>query len=86
METTLVPRIEMIRQNLGDLKVETWTDGERDRRPTIERACECGCQVENGVAYLSWSDANGNGFTVWLPNERAYAKALLALDAWYGQR
>lgn len=58
------------------MKIETWIEGERNRPLTIRRNCPCGvCRISGagkGVGFLTWSDANGNGFTLWFDREEDY--------------
>jgi len=56
----------------------TWV-GEKNRPKMVRRSCPCGtCQASknsyapNSVGYLSWSDADGNGTTVWINSEENY--------------
>ena len=58
----------------------TW-DGERDRNLSVYRPCSCGVCRENrkGVGYLSFSDANGRGFTIWIENEQVFRRLSRAL-------
>lgn len=65
------------------LRVDIWRNGERDRAPRVSRPCECGCENAKGVGYLTWSDAEGTGVTVWLPDEVTYARAVLLADDFY---
>ena len=56
--------------------------GEPNRPLAMYRPCRCGCDYRNGllgVGYLSASDDDGNGFTIWIQNERIYTQIKLAL-------
>jgi len=46
-------------------------DGERNRELSVYRPCSCGIcsKGRRGVAYLSSSNASGQGFTIWIENE-----------------
>jgi len=56
-------------------------DGERNRQLNVYRPCRCGICLENrmGVGYLSFSDANGRGFTIWIDDELIFRKLRNAL-------
>ena len=46
---------------------------EKCRELNVYRLCECGCSDKEGaVGYLSGSDEDGNGFTLYLFNENLY--------------
>ncbi|KKL82617.1 hypothetical protein LCGC14_1982990 [marine sediment metagenome] len=52
----------------------TW-NGEVNRPLTLARPCSCGCDQrggEKGVGYLTASDKDGNGFTLWLEDEDVF--------------
>lgn len=56
--------------------------GERKRRLAAYRPCWCGCDYRDGalgVGYLSGSDRQGNGFTVWIEDEQLFARLEAAL-------
>jgi hypothetical protein len=58
--------------------------GEANRRLAIYRPCECGCDYRHGilgVGYISASDDDGNGFSIWIEDERIYARFKAALRA-----
>jgi hypothetical protein len=62
----------------------TW-HGEKDRILQVCRPCPCGCDDRGGrpgVGYLTGSDEEGNGFTVWIESEAVYQslEKLLALE------
>jgi hypothetical protein len=62
----------------------TW-QGEKDRILQVRRPCPCGCDDRGGrrgVGYLTGSDAEGSGFTVWIESEEVYRtlEKLLALE------
>lgn len=54
-------------------KIKLWK-GEQDREMKFYLPCSCGCdfrgmtqkQIDKYVGYISGSDANGNGVTVWI--------------------
>ena len=51
--------------------------GEKNRPMSLRRPCECGCDRRdgnNGVGYLTGSDANGHGFTVWIESEVVFER------------
>ena len=51
-------------------RVIVWTDGERGRRLELRRPCACGCDgTAHGVGYLTGSDPQGRGFTLWIESE-----------------
>jgi len=59
--------------------------GERDRMLQVKRPCPCGCDDRGGragVGYLTGSDAEGIGFTIWIESEEVYQRLvkLLALE------
>jgi hypothetical protein len=59
----------------GITSVLMWTNGARNRPLTLARPCSCGCDERSrskGVGYLTVSDADGNGLTVWLGDEETY--------------
>lgn len=48
--------------------------GERNRELNVYRVCPCGVCWKNrkGAGYLSFSDINGSGFTIWIEDERVF--------------
>jgi hypothetical protein len=66
-----------------DGSVDFAWDGERNRQLDAYRACSCGVCSENrkGVGYLSFSDANGRGFTIWIEHEEVFRKLRRALKS-----
>lgn len=51
--------------------------GHESRPVGVMRPCSCGCDSRDGykgVGYLTGSDAQGNGFTVWIESEEVYEK------------
>lgn len=50
--------------------------GEANRQFGAYRPCKCGvCSRDRkGVGYLSFSDANGNGFTIWIKREKIFQR------------
>lgn len=55
--------------------------GERNRRLGAYRPCPCGTCSRScrGVGYLSSSDRDGRGFTVWIENEEVFQRLSRAL-------
>lgn len=54
-----------------------WTGGDENRPLMLKRPCPCGCDVRDGkkgVGYLTGSDENGNGFSLWIESEAAYER------------
>jgi hypothetical protein len=50
----------------------TW-QGEKDRLLQVCRPCPCGCDDRGGrpgVGYLTGSDEEGNGFTIWIESKK----------------
>lgn len=58
-----------------------WNNGERNRQLSVYRPCPCGTcsSTRKGVGYLSYSDANGRGFTVWIEDEKVFRRLKSAL-------
>lgn len=56
-------------------------NGESNRQLNVYRVCPCGVCSKNrkGVGYLSSSDPNGHGFTVWVENEAVFQRLRRAL-------
>lgn len=55
-------------------EVNRWK-GDAGRAMRVQRPCECGCDLRDGkkgVGYITGSDKNGNGFTIWITNESLY--------------
>ena len=55
-------------------KQEAWK-GETDRPLGVHRPCSCGCDERagyQGYGYLTGSDAEGNGFTLWIEDEEVF--------------
>jgi hypothetical protein len=50
--------------------------GEKNRTLDAYRACLCGVCSRNckGAGYLSSSDANGHGFTIWIQDEKVFRR------------
>jgi hypothetical protein len=51
--------------------------GEKNRLLSVCRPCSCGCDDRGGrpgVGYLTGSDEEGNGFTVWIECEEVYQR------------
>lgn len=65
-----------------------WTGGERHRPLGVYRSCKCGvCTVGcNGVGYLSYSNAQGEGLTVWIQDEDVFQGLSLAFRKLRAQR
>lgn len=55
-----------------------WDGEERNRTLAVSRPCRCGSCVTRGFGYLSGSDANGNGFTIWIEHEEVFRRLELA--------
>lgn len=55
--------------------------GERNRQLDVYRVCPCGVCSRNGkgVGYLSFSDSNGRGFTIWIEEESVFRMLKRAL-------
>ena len=49
--------------------------GDENRAFRLQRPCECGCD-NPGIGYLTGSDEDGNGFTVWIETEEIYQAIL----------
>lgn len=65
-----------------DMKKRYLWKGESNRGFGTYRPCRCGCDYRDGVlgvGYLSASDDDGNGFTIWIEDERIYARVKRAL-------
>ena len=63
----------------------TWK-GEKSRALAVKRPCDCGCDQRDGghgVGYLTGSDAEGNGVTVWIEDEQVFQalRAMVAVQA-----
>lgn len=60
---------------------ESIWNGERNRPLNVYRPCSCiECSANReGVGYLSYSDAGGNGFTLWIEDEAVFRQAQRAL-------
>lgn len=59
-----------------------WT-GEESRPLQVCCPCFCGCDTRNGklgVGYLTGSDAEGHGFTIWIETEEVYRAIWQALS------
>jgi hypothetical protein len=65
---------------MGESADIVW-NGEKNRPLDVYRACPCGVCSKNrkGVGYVSFSDANGRGFTIWLENEKVFRRLRGAL-------
>ena len=65
----------------------TWF-GERNRPMDVYRPCPCGICSKNrrGVGYLSFSDGEGHGFTVWIEKESVFERLKHALRQRRAQR
>lgn len=49
--------------------------GDPGRAPRVQRPCECGCDLRDGkkgVGYLTGSDSEGNGFSLWITDEKLF--------------
>lgn len=60
---------------------ESVWNGEKDRQLAAYRPCPCGVcsRGHKGVGYLSSSDANGCGFTIWIEDEKVFRRLRHAL-------
>jgi hypothetical protein len=60
-----------------------WNSGEKNRQLAVYRPCPCGtCSIaRKGIGYLSFSDAKGEGFTIWLANEEVFERLNGALSS-----
>lgn len=50
-------------------------EGEKDQLLEACRRCPCGCDDRDGrggVGYLAGSDAEGNGFSIWIESEEVF--------------
>lgn len=55
-------------------QVKRWK-GEVNRAFRLQRPCSCGCDQrsgDKGVGYLTGSDSKGNGFTLWITDEKVF--------------
>lgn len=59
-----------------------WSEGERNRPLALYRTCSCGVckRGRKGVGYLSSSNAQGKGFTVWIDDERVFRRLARLLN------
>lgn len=60
-----------------------WDKGETDRPLMAVRPCSCGCDRrygDYGVGYLTGSDKDGYGFTIWIESEIVFQRLRDALD------
>lgn len=49
--------------------------GERERPLRLYRPCSCGCDYRDGnkgIGYLSGSNQEGVGFTIWIESEEVF--------------
>jgi len=59
------------------MKKEITWKGEKDRLLQVRRSCPCGCDDRGGrpgVGYLTGSDGEGNGLTIWIESEEVYLR------------
>jgi len=65
---------------MGESTDIVW-DGEKNRSLDAYRVCPCGVCSKNrkGVGYLSFSDASGRGFTIWIQDEKVFRGLTQAL-------
>ena len=50
-------------------------NGEPNRPLSLRRPCECGCDFRDGnhgVGYISGSDGDGIGFSIWIESETTF--------------
>ena len=55
----------------------TWK-GEKNRSIQVVRPCPCGCDERDGfrgVGYITGSDKDGNGFTIYIRSEEVFQVA-----------
>jgi hypothetical protein len=67
--------VEKIDPQIKTAEIVLWQNGEKNRWPRAQRPCPCGCDERGGktiVGYLSGSDKDGNGFTIYAPDEATY--------------
>ena len=69
----------------------SWNAGDCNRTLKAVRPCECGCDFRDGVSgvgYLTGSNSDGDGFTIWIENEQVYKllETLLESDDTVKQR
>ena len=61
-----------------------WSDGEKDRPFSICRPCACGCDTRGGhvgwAGYVTGSDADGNGFSLWIKSEDVFERIAALLS------
>lgn len=56
------------------MELKRW-NGAADREPRVCRPCDCGCDERGGykgVGYLTASNEDGEGFTLWLDTEEQF--------------
>jgi len=66
------------------MRAERIWKGESNRPLGAYCPCKCGCDYRDGifgVGYLSASDDDGNGFTIWVEDERIFARFKAALGS-----
>lgn len=56
--------------------------GEKNRQLNVYRACRCGVCAKSsaGVGYLSVSDSDGNGVTIWIREEEVFQRLRRAIN------
>lgn len=57
--------------------LEVWFNGEKARPLSILRPCRCGCDErsgDKGVGYITVSDAEGNGVSLWILTEGSFQR------------
>jgi hypothetical protein len=65
------------------MRQEILWQGEKARPLRVQRPCSCGCDTRDGshgAGYLTGSDADGNGFTVWIQSEEVFMRLHGALN------
>ena len=58
------------------MRVVIW-NGQHNRLLSLYRPCVCGCDERNGkhgVGYISASDGDGRGFTLWIEEEKTFKR------------
>jgi len=67
-----------------DTKQFNWK-GEKNRPLQVRRPCPCGCDLRDGyhgVGYLTGSDEEGNGFTIWIESEEVFQRLKKLMAYW----
>jgi hypothetical protein len=59
-------------------------NGVKCRPQRVQRPCECGCDLRDGakgVGYITGSDSEGNGFSIWITDEKLFVALEKAFDS-----